>query len=225
MLIPKLFVALDPKNRKKYDLIKHHPDVGFKINVDEIMIGGLDTIPKHVPNLFLDLKIANGPRELEIIFKYIQMHLPNVIVVTVDVSVGYSNIARMQQKLGERPLLAATTVLTHYDDSYAQEIAGKTYKDLLLDRIYTADSSGVKAIIMPANYLHEVEHLSIMKITPGVRLLSELDVVSTVPQKQLTSVGNCKSATSVVMGTSIFVGDPNVRINNVISRINNLRDT
>lgn len=179
---PKLFVALDGlgldagRTRKVLDIVHRLHSTrlpfGFKVNLDYVLEHGVEFAVNELSLLqdrevFVDLKMWNGERTMtEVLRKLADLE---VTYVTVH-ALADTQLLKAIAKLGKSDLkVAATTVLTHYNEAYCQEHFGRSRRDAVVHFANVAVRNGCHAIVLPGEYLDDVRNLKVDKIVPGVR--------------------------------------------------------
>ena len=210
--IPKFFVALDYTSLDELvDVAKQlsgvNYDFGFKINLDIIVLHGIgiiDRLSEFKKPLFIDVKIANGLRTMETIIH--ECVKRNVAVVNVYASVGVQYLKQLAKiTRGTNTKLFALTILTHYDDTYTNELYNEDMDYIIGKLASWAEEAGVDGIIVPPTYLDEVRDLTLLKMCPGIVLTEYHPEEKTNNQLQISTPGNAfkNGANSIIVGSAI----------------------
>lgn len=179
---PFLFVGLDyEKPNKVIEFAEELANVdsdrfGFKLNLDFLinsaLFYGFDSTVSRILDLgkpvFTDLKMWNGKRTM-----------CSVAQGLVQRGVDYFNV----YALADAPFLKSVvdvttrsntkvlgvTVLTHYNEDYAQRMRGCSLREAVRRDAQIAYDAGCHGIILPGTMLEEVSHLPIEKLVPAIR--------------------------------------------------------
>ena len=221
---PLVFVALDCYNPtdlyNNIKKIKNVENIGFKINLDSLlldhtMLHYVETLNKPI---FADIKMWNGERTmLSILEKCITL---NIDIVNVYAHVGVDVLSKLAKKVkGTNTKLFALTVLTHYDDSYTNQLYGKNMEQSIKMLADWADKAECDGIILPAKYLYLVKDYSLLKLCPGIRPLWYNNKTIN-NQKQIDTPAN-----AVKNGAQyLVVGSPVMKSNNPLESLNLILD-
>ena len=171
---PFLFVALDGLVNKEEETLRTAQmlagsGIGFKINLDYILLHGIKRAVKQLPNcpVFVDLKMWNGGRTMA-----------RIVETLVDLEVGYVNAYVLADKelrqvievvKGTKTKILGVTVLTHYGDGYCQSIFGHALAGTVVWLTGKAQILGCSGVILPGSCLGVVRGIDITKVIPGVR--------------------------------------------------------
>jgi orotidine-5'-phosphate decarboxylase len=179
-----LYVALDQSDRGQnrelaQGLVSSDVDgnFGFKINQDDIVIGGRDYISSITDlglPVFADLKMNNGPRTMTNTIKY----LADLGVAHTNIwAHAESNLRKTVDKVADipnRPDILAVTFYTRWEEAYAQEHHRMTLEELVEHWARVGVANGADGIILPGNLLGAVKDLDTVKLNPAVRMDGEV---------------------------------------------------
>lgn len=171
---PLLFIALDELIDKEEETLRTaqmlaRSGVGFKINLDYVLMCGVERAVKQLPNcpVFVDLKMWNGRRTMmKIIEKLVELK--------VDYTNAYvlaDNELRDSIKIANntKTKILGLTILTHYSNDYCKNIFQLTLTQTvrwLTEKALSMECSGV---ILPGSRLRLVQDVQITKVVPGIR--------------------------------------------------------
>ena len=149
---------------------------GFKINLDHALMWGEGYIKEVVDtgkDVFVDLKMNNGPRTMGNIIRW----LGKLCIAHTNVwAHSESNLAKTVADLKEEtdtPAVLGVTFYSRWDEAYAQKHHRMSLGDLISHWAQTAVDNGADGIILPANHLNAVADLNIPKLCPAIRLAGE----------------------------------------------------
>lgn len=171
---PFLFVVLDGLVDKEEETLRTAqilagPGVGFKINLDYVLLCGIERAVKQLPNcpVFVDLKMWNGERTMT-----------KIVEILVDLEVDYVNAYVLADKelrqtievaRGTKTKILGITVLTHYDDFYCLSVFNHSLAETVVWFTGKAQILGCNGVILPGSCLGVVRGIDIIKVVPGIR--------------------------------------------------------
>lgn len=178
-----LYVGLDHNDRRQNlelagRLTAAAPDgnFGFKINLDHALMWGENYITEIVDtgqDVFVDLKMNNGPRTMGNIIRW----LGKLCVAHTNVwAHSESNLAETISGLKDyeqAPDILGVTFYSRWNEAYAQKHHGMALKNLIGHWALTAVENGADGVILPANHLEAVRDLDTTKLCPAIRLPDE----------------------------------------------------
>lgn len=174
---PLVYVAMDFTNQddmlRAADLIAPvQGDFGLKMNDDYVTSrtpqGAIADLAPYGRNLFVDYKLMKGGTRMK-----------NQVLELG--SIGHVNFTNIYVLAG--PLLGKTikktegcgvgilgiTVLTHFNEEYCQLFFKRSLVETVKLMTEYAYDSGCPGVILPGTCLEAVQHIPILKVSPGVR--------------------------------------------------------
>lgn len=149
-----------------------YPQLGFKINLDYVLKYGIDDFYSRVSTfgnpIFLDLKMWNGERTMKAVLEQMK-YKSRIVYVTVHALGGWelASAVGIAKSCGIRIL--ATTVLSHYDDSYCRWHFGKSLRESVVHFAEVAYNVGCYGVVVPGMQLDAVSKIPIIKVSSGIR--------------------------------------------------------
>ena len=186
---------------------------GFKINLDHVLMWGeryIEEIIDTGKDVFVDLKMNNGPRTMGNIIRW----LGKLGVTHTNVwAHSESNLADTLSDLesaADTPDILGVIFYSRWDEAYAQKHHGIPLPDLIKHWAYTVVENGADGIILPANHLDAVNELNVLKLSPAIRISEE---TTASKQAQINAPYNAimSGADILVVGSPIYAAAYPVR--------------
>lgn len=175
-----LFIALDNLvNAEERTLLiarelwLSHPEIGFKINLDYILINGVQEAISRVREavkcpIFTDIKMFLGQRTMIKITEELVRLKVDYLNIYAQAESALLPVTRITKGTDTRIL--GITVLTHYDEAYCQRHFRRSLKESVKHFARIAGSGGCNGIILPGTILDEVsDFTNLIKAVPGIR--------------------------------------------------------
>lgn len=174
-----LFIALDSlvDDEEKTlltarELWSSHSEIGFKINLDYILIKGIQEAVNRIKGavnvpIFVDLKMWNGERTMVRIAEELVKLKVDYLSIYVQADSALRSVTKIIT--GTDTKVLGVTVLTHYDEGYCQRHFRRSLKSLVRHFAITAIEGGCYGLILPGTALETVSDLNIIKAVPGIR--------------------------------------------------------